>query len=108
MKNNLVAFSIFSFALCFVVGCWLISNGLNDRPTNESGAPVQTAQLFTQSEVANYLGISIEEVQKLTKITNGPDSFKSEIPHIEIEGKVYYPKSAIDRWLLNIELTIIN
>lgn len=107
MKNNLIALSIFSFALCFVIGSWLISEGINGE-SNNVGNPAQTNQLFTQSEVANYLGVSIEEVQKLTEIPNGPGSYTSEIPHIKIEDKVYYPKTAIDRWLLNIELTVVN
>ena len=106
MKNNLVALSIFCFAVCFVIGSWLISNSLG---TNSTQPKKQTTekQLLTQSEVAEYLGINIEEIKKLTKIPDGQNSYISEIPHMEIGNIVYYPKKAIDRWLLNMELIVV-
>jgi len=86
---------------------WLISKSIHGE-SNNVGDQVPTNQLFTQSEVANYLCVSIEEVQKLTEMPNGPGSYISEIPHIKIKDKVYYPKTAIDRWLLKLELTVVN
>lgn len=106
MKNNLVALSIFCFAVCFVIGSLLISNSLSNKSTQPIKQTVQP-QLLTQSEIADYLGISIIEVQKLTEIPDGQNSYISEIPHIKIENTVYYPKKAIDRWLLNVELTVV-
>jgi hypothetical protein len=105
MKNNLVALSIFGFAVCFVIGCWLISDSLSGNK-NYNTKETQH-QLLTKSEVANYLGISPEEVQKLTETPNGDNSFTSEIPHIKIDKINYYPKIAIDKWLLNVELTVV-
>ncbi|CEG27175.1 helix-turn-helix domain-containing protein [Bacillus sp. B-jedd] len=110
MKNNLVALSICWFSVCFVIGSWLISNGLSNQSLKLSNDPVKEPiqhQLLTQSEVADYLGISIEEVQKLTKIPDGENSYISEIPHIEIQNIEYYPRNAIDKWLLNVELTVV-
>ncbi|MGG1680345.1 helix-turn-helix domain-containing protein [Neobacillus sp. NRS-1170] len=105
MKNNLIALSIFCFAVCFVIGCWLISDSLSGKKANKIKETQH--QLLTKSEVANYLGISPEEVQKLTEISNGEDSFTSEIPHIKIDKTDYYPKTAIDKWLQNVELTVV-
>lgn len=105
MKNNLVALSIFSLAVCFVIGCWLISDSLSGKKNYNTKETQQ--QLLTKSEVANYLGISPEEVQKLTEIPNGENSFTSEIPHIKFDKTDYYPKKAIDKWLLNTELIVV-
>lgn len=110
MKNNFVAISICWFAVCFVIGSWLISNGLSNQTlklSNKSEKLPFQHQLLSESEVANYLGISMDEVQKLTKIPDGENSYRSEIPHIEIENKTYYSKNAIDKWLLNVELTVV-
>lgn len=105
MKNNLFALSIFSLAVSFVIGCWLISNSLSGIK-NYNKKETQH-QLLTKSEVANYLGISSEEVQKLTEITNGENSFTSGIPHIKIDKIDYYPKKAIDKWLLDTQLIVV-
>jgi DNA-directed RNA polymerase specialized sigma subunit len=91
--------------MCFVIGCWLISDSLIGKKTYK--IKENHHQLLTKSEVANYLGISPEEVQKLTEISNGEDSFTSETPHIKIDKTDYYPKTAIDKWLLNVELTVV-
>lgn len=106
MKNNLVALSIFCLAICFVIGSWFISNGLKNKEEQTMKQPSQH-QLLTQPEVAHYLGISIEEVQMLTEVPNGQNSYTSEIPHIKIENAIYYPKKAIDRWMANLELTVV-
>lgn len=105
MKDNLVALSIFVFAVCFVIGCWLISDSLSGKKNYNTKETQQ--QLLTKAEVANYLGISTVEVQKLTEIPNGDNSFTSEIPHIKIDKTDYYPKKAIDKWLLNTELIVV-
>lgn len=99
IKNNLVAISIFFSAICFVFGSWLISNGLENNTTK----PINTVlekQLFTQTEVSDFLGITIEEILKLTKVQDGSNGYTSEIPFIEIDNVVYYPKKAIDNGCL--------
>lgn len=106
MKNNLVAFSIFFLGVCIVIGSWIIHNGLFAQPNVSTKQAVQH-QLLTQSELVNYLGLSKEEIQKLTELPDGDDSYTSELPHIKIGSKIYYPKSALDKWLLNVELTTI-
>jgi len=106
MKNNLVALSIFFLGVCIVIGSWIIPKGFNVQPNDSTIQAVQH-QLLTQSELVNYLGLSKDEIQKLTELPDGDDSYTSELPHIKIGSKIYYPKSAIDKWLLNVELTTI-
>jgi len=105
MKNNIVALSIFFLGVCIVIGSWMISNGLSVKP-NISTKQAVKHQLLTQSELVRYLGLSKEEIQILTEL---PDAggYTSELPHIKIGTKFYYPKSAIDKWLLNVKLTTI-
>ncbi|MET3195678.1 helix-turn-helix domain-containing protein [Bacillus sp. OAE603] len=106
MKSNLVALSICFLGICIVIGSWIIPNALSIQPTVETKHSVQH-QLLTQSELVNYLGLSKEEIQQLTELSDGGDVYTSELPHIKIGSKFYYPKSAIDKWLLNVELTTI-
>lgn len=97
MKNNLVALSIFCLAVCFVIGSWLIANGLKNevKITNQQ----TQQQLLTQPELADYLGLSVEEIQKLGPVFAGEGVTTSEIPYIKIRNKFYYSKIAIDKWL---------
>jgi hypothetical protein len=112
MKNNLLALSIFCLGVFFVVGCWIISNGLNNKvnaPATQTTKSLQITQkqLLTQSDLADYLGLSLKEVLKLGPTPNGPGSFTTEIPYIQIENTIYYSKTAVDKWLLNNEMTIV-
>ncbi|RHW43289.1 DNA-binding protein [Neobacillus notoginsengisoli] len=106
MKNNLIALAIFSLAVSFVIGCLILSNSLTKKATKPINVPKQH-QLFTQQEAADYLGISTEEVQRLTEIPDGENSYTSEIPHIRIGETIYYPKLAIDKWLLDLQLVFV-
>src|SRR5689334_13686813 len=100
MKNYIISLSIFCLAVGLVIGSWLISDSLRDQKSSKIIKETQH-QLLTKSEVAKYLGISEEEIQKLTEIPDGQNSFTSVIPHIKIDTTKYYPKKAIDKWLLN-------
>ena len=102
LKQYSIAIAIFSLAISFVIGSWLIATSLREQPKE----PVQH-QLLSQEEAANYLGISVVEVLKLTEIPDGSNSYISEIPHVKVGKKVYYPKQAMDRWLLDMELIVV-
>ncbi|MFF2878633.1 helix-turn-helix domain-containing protein [Gottfriedia sp. NPDC057991] len=87
-----------------MIGSWMISNGMG---TKVSTSPTVQHQLLTQSELVDYLGLSKEEIQKLTELNDGEDGYTSELPHLKIGSEFYYPKSAIDKWLINVDLTVI-
>ena len=107
MKNNLIAISVFSLAISIVVGSWLISNGLsadtlkqaNQIELKEKNVEDDKKKLFTQEELAWYLGLSIEESRRLGPIGEGGTQ-TSILPFIKIGEKVYYSKEAIDQWLI--------
>lgn len=56
----------------------------------------ETDLLMTSLELADYLGITIEELNSI-----GPDSGNNlELPYMTIDNMVYYSRPAIDVWLL--------
>lgn len=100
MKNNLIALSIFCLALSIVIGSWLISNriNVNQQPSSQS-------VLLTESELASYLGLSNEEVKKLGPTKEEDGAYSTVLPYLKIGNKVYFSKTAIDKWLTNNEAT---
>lgn len=52
-------------------------------------------ELIKESELHHYLGISKADTKQLMKAY-------SDIPHISLNGKVYYQKSKLREWLLRI------
>lgn len=52
-------------------------------------------ELIKESEVHYFMGISKEDAKSLI-------NEHSDIPHIMINNKVYYPKSKLRTWLMNI------
>jgi subtilase family serine protease len=106
MKNYVVALSIFCLALSIVIGSWFISNSLRDSIKGSQPTNSYAHQLLTQTEVAKYLGISIKKVQELTEYFKGDGVYTNILPHVKIDNINYYPKTAIDKWLLSLEGTI--
>ncbi|MFS1515105.1 helix-turn-helix domain-containing protein [Bacillus sp. SCS-151] len=117
MKENLIARSLFTLAICIVIGSWFISNGLKEgdrliaeqlsdgiEATQSNKIDAEQNQLLTAKQLSNYLGISNEQVTQLFPDSNG----KSVIPYIKIKGELFFPKAAIDKWLQEIEAISIN
>ncbi|MDX8362155.1 MULTISPECIES: helix-turn-helix domain-containing protein [Bacillaceae] len=117
MKENLIARSLFTLAICLVIGSWFISNGLKEgnriiaeqlsdgiEATKSYTIDATQGQLLTATQLSEYLGISNEQVTQLFPDSNG----KSVIPYLKIKGELFFPKAAIDKWLHEIEATSIN
>jgi hypothetical protein len=101
MKNNVNALSIVILGVCFIIGCWLISNSFNENNVDAPTSKHQN-QLLTRSELAEYLGISETDVDKLGPQSIGTEtitSTTSEIPYVKIGNTTYFPVKAIDSWL---------
>jgi hypothetical protein len=98
MKDNLVATSIFSLAIAIVIGSWLISGGLNNSEAQKENDTESTQKklLLSQSELADYLGLTEEEIQMFVS----EDVTKSLIPYIKVGNEFYYSVKAIDKWLV--------
>ena len=52
-------------------------------------------ELIKESEVHYFIGISKEDAKSLIQE-------HSDVPHIIINNKVYYPKAKLRKWLLNL------
>lgn len=52
-------------------------------------------ELIREKHVHHYIGISKEDVKALIEE-------HSDIPHVVINGNVYYPKAKLREWLLQI------
>ena len=113
MKHNLLAASIVILGICIALGNWFIANGLKEQALvdrqlqHELQLQAVEKQLLSEAEVAEYLGLSIQEIQRLTKIETGPGSYTHIMPFIEIDTIVYYPKKAVDEWLSKIQVEFV-
>lgn len=108
MKNYATALSLLCLAFSIVVGSWLIS-GKQENKEVQAAAENQEPQdqLLTREEVVAYLGISLEELDKMSYRVDEVGDIESELPFIKIGKMIYYPKKAVDRWLRDIDATII-
>lgn len=52
-------------------------------------------ELIGENDVHYFMGISKEDAKSLIQD-------HSDVPHIIINGKVYYPKANLRKWLLNL------
>jgi hypothetical protein len=116
MKNNILALSIFSLALSIVIGSWLIAQGIIENGSSVTEG-LQTMmptvdllavqpQLFTQSELSVYLGLTEDEIEKLGPSQTGSTNGESMLPYLQVGDTLYYPKEAIDKWLQSLQATI--
>ncbi|RYM05630.1 DNA-binding protein [Sporolactobacillus sp. THM7-7] len=83
------------------VAGYFIGEGLKNfgHPEAESLLESQDAddkhELIREKEVHHFIGISKEDVGQL--LQQYPD-----VPHIHLNGKVYYPKERLRQWLMEI------
>lgn len=116
MKNNFIGISIICLAVCFLIGSWIIAEGLRENaqsvkqvnitPTGQDGE-FMPPELLTREELSFYLGISEEEVNQLGPSISGEYTFAGDIPFVKIGNRLYFPKKAIDEWLQNVKPTSI-
>jgi hypothetical protein len=59
----------------------------------------QEKRLLNQVELAEYLGITLQEAQELGPMKVGDQLSESEIPVVIIKGKYYFSKVQVDKWL---------
>jgi hypothetical protein len=105
--------------IILIIGFAFTMWSLSDKKLSRSNLQVELAdnfanqqqkttypELLTREELSTYLGISEEEVGKLSPITSEGYS-GIVLPYVKIGNNVYFPKKAIDKWLLNTEASIV-
>lgn len=104
MVNNLVIkggkgldWNYFILALGIAAAGYFIGEGLKNfkRPDVLDSLDDDDYELINERDVHYFMGISKEDAKSL--IQEHPD-----IPHILINGKVYYPKAQLREWLMNL------
>lgn len=88
-------------AISIAVAGYFIGDGLknfnnpNAKSLMDSLEDDDEHELIRESDVHYFMGISKEDAKSLIQD-------HSDVPHIIINSKVYYPKAKLRKWLLNI------
>jgi len=95
-------------AISIAVAGYFIGDGLknfnnpNAKSLMDSLDDDDEHELIRESDVHYFMGISKEDAKSLIQD-------HSDVPHIIINSKVYYPKAKLRKWLLNLgEWTYFN
>lgn len=88
-------------AIGIAVAGYFIGDGLknfknpNAKSLMDSLEDDDEHELIRESDVHYFMGITKEDAKSLIKE-------HSDVPHIIINSKVYYPKAKLRKWLLNL------
>jgi len=88
-------------AISIAVAGYFIGDGLknfnnpNAKSLMDSLDDDDEHELIRESDVHYFMGISKEDAKSLIQD-------HSDVPHIIINSKVYYPKAKLRKWLLNL------
>ena len=88
----------FIIAIGIAVAGYFIGEGLknpNEKSLIDTLDDEDEHELIKESDVHYFMGISKEDARSLIQE-------HSDIPHIIINSKVYYPKAKLRKWLLNL------
>ena len=88
-------------AISIAVAGYFIGDGLkhvnnpNAKSLMDSFEDDDEHELIKESDLHYFMGIAKEDVKSLIQE-------HSDVPHIIINSKVYYPKAKLRKWLLNL------
>ncbi|HWL25991.1 DNA-binding protein [Lysinibacillus fusiformis] len=91
----------FIIAIGIAVAGYFIGDGLKNFKNPNAKSLIDSLEdddeheLIKESEVHYFMGISKEDAKSLIQE-------HSDVPHIIINSKVYYPKAKLRKWLLNL------
>lgn len=101
MEVEVLEFDLFWIAIGISIAGYFIGDGLknfknpNAKSLFDSLDEDSEHKLIEENELHDFMGISKEDAKSLIKE-------HSSIPHVIINGKVYYPKVKLRKWLLNL------
>ena len=96
MDLNLIIIAISIAVAGYFIGDGLKNvNNPNAKSLMDSFEDDDEHELIKESDVHYFMGIAKEDVKSLIQE-------HSDVPHIIINGKVYYPKAKLRKWLLNL------
>lgn len=74
----------------------LYNRTINAKNNENKVESVETNEIMTPTELAEYLNIDIKEIYRL--VIDNPDS---DIPFLKVNGEVRFNKNAIDEYMSN-------
>ena len=94
--------SFISIAIGIAAAGYFIGDGLKNLKNPDAKGLIDSIvedddehELIKENDVHYFMGISKEDAKSLIQE-------HSDIPHIVINSKVYYPKAKLRKWLLNL------
>ncbi len=90
-----------SLAIGIAIAGYFIGDGLKNFKNSNANGLIESLgeddehELIKENDVHYFMGISKEDAKSLIQE-------HSDIPHIVINNKVYYPKAKLRKWLLNL------
>ena len=106
--KKLLPISIIILALCILLGLGWIGYS-QQKSESKSVSLLESSALLNISQVAEYLGMTAEEVQgiinteKNTLETSGIFT-GTMFPYITINDKLYFSKEQIDEWIKDVSI----
>ncbi|AXI11101.1 DNA-binding protein [Oceanobacillus sp. 143] len=94
-------FDFIWLAIGIAVAGYCIGDGLRNFNNSDAKTLIDSLddddehELIKENDVHYFMGISKEDAKSLIQE-------HSDIPHIMINGKVYYPKAKLRKWLLDL------
>lgn len=99
--NGGITLDFIWIAIGLAVAAYFIGDGLKNfkNPSSKNFMAYldenDEHELIKASDVHHFIGISKEDAKMLIK--EYPD-----IPHIQLNGNIYYPKAKLREWLMNL------
>ncbi|WP_433944475.1 hypothetical protein [Paenibacillus sp. SN-8-1] len=105
-----LAAAIAFLGICIVLGCWIISSTHKEITLTEVAEPaakpvtepVQNKVMMDAQEASMFLGITEDELNTILKndvVNSAGFSGENPIPYIRIQGRYYFPVTALQQWL---------
>lgn len=95
-------FDLFWLALGLAAFGYFIGDGLKNFKNPEAKSAMEWLddddndhELIKEKDVHYFIGVSKEDAKKLIETY-------TDIPHVELNGNIYYPKAKLREWLLKI------
>lgn len=110
MQNNkLIPISIIIVVFCMLLSSIYLGYSIQRIPNIQAENTIVDNSVMIISEVANYLGMTVEEVQEIINIEkntlNSSGSYTGIMfPYFIVNDKLYFHKESVDEWIKDVSI----
>lgn len=110
MQNNkLIPISIIILVFCMLLSSIYLGYSIQWIPNIQAENTIVDNSVMIISEVANYLGMTVEEVQEIINIEkntlNSSGSYTGIMfPYFIVNDKLYFHKESVDEWIKDVSI----